>query len=395
MSALSPGHGSLSPGAIWRTRRARRLVLQVLVVAGAGFVLAYLIAQALDLDLDFDFLSGPGGFSIPHQWLTGYESSDTRLAAYATGVVNTIRLVVVGIVLATLIGVIAGVSRLSGNWLVSRIATWYVELIRNTPLLVQVIFWYTVVFLELPEIAENRNLFGGIYLSNRALALPFVDSDGSFGIWVLILLLGGVAGWRLRGRLLRREEATGRPQHATSAGLAVFAGLGGLGFLATGLPLTADIPASDVTDFGIRTVDGGLQVTPEFAAILVGLVLYTGAFIAEIVRGSIQALPTGQAEAAAALGLSSYQRMTLIILPQALRIMIPPLTNQYLNLTKNSSLAVAIAFPELVFVGTTIINNVGHAVPVFLLIWATYLALSLIISVVMNGLNRRVQVVGR
>ena len=395
MSALSPGPASWSPSTLWRHRRARRLLIQAGVLLAAAIVVGYLIDQALGLDLDFDFLSGPGGFSIPHQWLTGYESSDTRLAAYGTGVVNTIRLVVVGIVLATLLGVVAGVSRLSDNWLVSRLATWYVESVRNTPLLVQVIFWYTVVFLELPEIAENRNLFGGIYLSNRALALPFVDSDGAFGIWVLILVLGGVAGWWLRGRLLRREETTGQRQRATPAALAVFVIVGGLGFLATGLPLTADVPATNVTDFGIRTVNGGLQVTPEFAAILVGLVLYTGAFIAEIVRGSIQALPRGQSEAAAALGLSSYQRLRLIILPQALRIMIPPLTNQYLNLSKNSSLAVAIAFPELVFVGTTIINNVGHAVPVFLLIWATYLALSLVISVAMNTLNQRVQLVGR
>jgi general L-amino acid transport system permease protein len=389
MSILSTG--SLAPAALWRRRRTRRYLIQAAFLAVVGLIVAYLIVQALGLDLDFDFLSGPGGFSIPHQWLTGYDTSDTRLAAYATGVVNTIRLVAVGIVLATIIGVVAGVARLSKNWLVSRIATFYVETIRNTPLLVQVIFWYTVVFLELPEIAENRTLFGAFYLSNRALALPFVESHGAFGIWILILLAGAASAWWTRARLLRREDDSGQRSFATPSAALLFAVVGGLGFLATGTPLSADLPTTDVTDFGIRTIDGGMQVTPEFAAILLGLVLYTGAFIAEIVRGSIQALPVGQGEAAAALGLSAYQRMTLIILPQALRIMIPPLTNQYLNLTKNSSLAVAIAFPELVFVGTTIINNIGHAVPVFILIWATYLALSLIISVAMNGLNRRVQ----
>ncbi len=397
MSVLSQGlqPRSLTPAALWRRQRTRRYLLQAAFLLAVGLVVAYLIVQALDLDLDFDFLSGPGGFSIPHQWLTGYEATDTRLAAYATGVVNTIRLVVVGIVLTTVIGVLAGIARLSSNWLVSRLASFYVETIRNTPLLIQIIFWYTVVFLELPDIVENRNLFGAFYLSNRALALPFVDSDGGFGIWVIFLFVGAVSGWWARARLLRREEATGRTLHATPAALLLFAVIGALGFLATGFPLAADVPDTSVTGLGIRTIDGGLQVTPEFAAILLGLVLYTGTFVAEIVRGSIQALPRGQSEAAAAIGLSAYQRMTLIILPQALRIMIPPLTNQYLNLTKNSSLAVAIAFPELVFVGRTIINNIGHAVPVFILIFATYLALSLVISVVMNTLNRRVQLVGR
>jgi general L-amino acid transport system permease protein len=166
-------------------------------------------------------------------------------------------------------------------------------------------------------------------------------------------------------------------------------------FFATGTPLDPDAPALSITDVGIRNINGGLQISPEFAAVLLGVSIYTGAFIAEIVRGSIQALPRGQNEAAAALGLSGYQRMTLIILPQALRIIIPPLTNQFLSLTKNSSLAVAIAYPEIIWVGTTIINNIGHAVPVFVLIFGTYLGLSLVISVVMNAFNRRVQLAGR
>ena len=397
MSVLSQGlqPRSLTPAALWRRRRTRRYMLQAVFLLAVGLVVAYLIAQALDLELDFDFLSGPGGFSISHQWLTDYVATDSRLAAYTTGIVNTIRLVLIGIVLTTVIGVLAGIARLSSNWLLSRLASLYVETIRNTPLLVQITFWYIAVFLELPEIVENRNLFGALYFSNRALALPFVDSDGAFGIWLIFLFVGAVSAWWARARLLRGEEATGRTLHATPVALLLFAVIGAVGFLATGFPLAADVPHTSVTPFGIRTIDGGLQVTPEFAAILVGLVLYTGAFIAEIVRGSIQALPRGQSEAAAAIGLSAYQRMILIILPQALRIMIPPLTNQYLNLTKNSSLAVAIAFPELVFVGTTIINNIGHAVPVFILIFATYLALSLVVSVVMNALNRRVQLVGR
>ena len=222
-----------------------------------------------------------------------------------------------------------------------------------------------------------------------------MEADSAFGLWALVLLIGVIAAYWTQGRIRRREEATGRILHASSLSFVLFAAIGGVAFAATGFPLVSDTPDFSTTPLGISTVEGGLQITPEFTAILLGLVFYTGAFIAEIVRGSIQALPKGQSEAAAAIGLSGYQRMTLVILPQALRTMIPPLTNQYLNLTKNSSLAIAIAYPELVFVGRTIINGVGHAVPVFLLIFATYLTLSLIISVVMNVLNRRVQLVGQ
>ena len=197
MSVLSQGlqPRSLTPAALWRRRRTRRYLLQAVFLLAVGLVVAYLIAQVLDLELDFDFLSGPGGFSISHQWLTDYVATDSRLAAYTTGIVNTIRLVLIGIVLTTVIGVLAGIARLSSNWLLSRLASLYVETIRNTPLLVQITFWYIAVFLELPEIVENRNLFGALYFSNRALALPFVDSDGAFGIWLIFLFVGAVSAW--------------------------------------------------------------------------------------------------------------------------------------------------------------------------------------------------------
>jgi general L-amino acid transport system permease protein len=382
---------------LWSQRRTRRLLLQAVFLALVALVVAYLVVQALDLKLNFGFLSGPAGFSLSHQWPSGlYEPSDTRLAAYGTGIVNTVRLAFLGILLATLIGVAAGVARLSSNWLVARIASTYVEIIRNTPVLIQIVFWYTAVMLTaLPEIGESWNLLDGLYISNRSVALPFMQADGAFGLWALVLLIGVIAAYWTQGRIRRREEATGRILHASTLSFVLFAAIGGVAFAATGFPLVSDIPDFSTTAIGISNVEGGLQITPEFTAILLGLVFYTGAFIAEIVRGSIQALPKGQSEAAAAIGLSGYQRMTLVILPQALRTMIPPLTNQYLNLTKNSSLAIAIAYPELVFVGRTIINGVGHAVPVFLLIFATYLTLSLIISVAMNVLNRRVQLVGQ
>lgn len=354
-----------------------------------------MIDRALDLELGFGFLSGPGGFNFSNQWLTGYDSNDSRLGAYGVGILNTVRLVLIGIVLTTILGVFAGVARLSDNWLVSRLATLYVETIRNTPLLIQIVIWYTVVFLQLPKIADAVNILDVFYLSNRALALPSLAANGAFGLWAIFLAIGAVAAFILRKWLLRREERDGESLHATTWGLALFVVLAVVTFIATGTPLEPNTPSLHVTDVGIRNITGGLQVSPEFAAVLIGLVIYTGAFIAEIVRGGIQALPRGQDEAATALGLNGYQRMTLIILPQALRIIIPPLTNQYLNLTKNSSLAVAIAYPEIIWVGTTIVNNIGRAVPVFLMIFATYLALSLAISVVMNSFNRRVQLAGR
>ncbi len=358
-------------------------------------VVAYLLARAAGLDLGYGFMSGPSGFNMSNQWLTNFDSNDSRIDAYGVGILNTVRLVFIGIILTTILGVLAGIARLSDNWLVSRIATLYVEVIRNTPLLVQIVIWYTVVFLQLPQIADPINLFDKFYLSNRSLALPYVSSESAFVIWLAILAIGAIVAVGLRGRLNALQNEDGRNRHAMRYAFGLFFLVAIASFFATGTPLAADIPTIKTSEIGLVSLVGGLQVTPEFAAVLFGLVIYTGAFIAEIVRSGIQSLPSGQAEAAAALGLSGYQRMTLIILPQALRVIIPPLTNQFLSLTKNSSLAVAIAYPEIIWVGTTVINNIAHAVPIFIMLFATYLVLSLIISVAMNWLNSRVQLAGR
>ncbi len=380
---------------MWRRQKSRRIIIQGAIAAGVGLFVYYLVVKALDVDLGYGFLSGPAGFNFSNQWLTNYDSNDSRLGAYGVGILNTVRLVAIGIVMTTFIGVFAGIARLSDNWLVSRIALVYVETIRNTPLLIQIVIWYTVVLLQLPRISEALNILDIAFLSNRALALPFVNTADNFLPWLIVVLIGAVAAIVLRNWLRRREELAGGTQHATLWALALLAVVSVVAFFITGGPLVTNTPAIQVSDIGLQRIVGGLQVTPEFAAVLFGLVIYTGAFIAEIVRSGIQALPRGQDEAAAALGLNGYQRMTLVVLPQALRIIIPPLTNQYLNLTKNSSLAVAIAYPEIIWVGKTMINNIGHAVPMFVLIFATYLSLSLVISVVMNNFNRRVQLAGR
>lgn len=384
---------SLSAGrTLWRRRRTRRLIVQAAFTAAVALFLLYFVTRALRLDLGLGFMEERAGFAIGHQWVTSYTADESRLDAYVVGVWNTVRLVVTGLVLATLLGVVAGVARLSKNWLVSQLAHVYVEVFRNTPLLIQIIFWYTAVLLRLPGRDRGVHVLDVAFLSNRSLAIPWAFPHGRALPWLFLLVLAGVAAWFVRRRRQRYEDETGRPGYPNALGFATFALLGVVAFVATGMPLDLELPSRLGGDGGgVATIVGGMQVTPEFAALLIALVVYTGSFIAEIVRGSIQALARGQTEAAMALGLNAYQRMTLIILPQALRIMIPPVTNQYLNLTKNSSLAVAIGFPDLVFVGRTIQNNAGQAVPIFLTIMATYLVMSGVIAGLMSALNRRVQ----
>ena len=395
ITAIGPALG------FWRNARVQRFAIQTAflgLVAAFGY---YMVDQARGLELGFDFLNGRAGFDISHQLGTSYGRNDSRLDLYIAGIVNTIRLAGVGIVLATLLGLVVGVARLSGNWLVSRLATVYVETVRNTPLLVQIFFWYIAVFLQLPRIRDSINLppdtisvlpfieipfisFDLAFLSVRGLALPWATTEDGFGLWLILLVVAAVVAVAVRFWRAQRQERTGQPSHPTWWLLGTFVLIAFVGFAIAGFPLDPVRP-----EVGERSYVGGIRVTAEFAALLVALVTYTGAFIAEIVRGSLQAVPKGQTEASAALGLNSFQRLSSVTLPQALRIMIPPLTSQYLNLTKNSSLAVVIAFPELVGVSRTIINNAGSAIPMFLVVMATYLVMSLVISLVMNTVHSR------
>ena len=379
---------------LWRSRRTQRIVVQAVFAAAVALFLWYLYSRATGLDLSLGFLRSPSGFAISNEWVFTYDSSESRIAAYLVGVWNTIRLVTVGILFATVLGIVAGVARLSGNWLVSRLATVYVETVRNTPLLVQIVFWWLAVFLSLPQISEQVSLAEIVFVSNRGAALPSIEPRGLILTWLALVLVAGLVAWLVRRRRSRREDRTGNSTRPNTWGLLTFVGLCFVAFLATALPLGLSTPEIVTSGANIQRYEGGVTVTPQFAAVLVALATYTGAFIAEIVRGSIQALPRGQSEAAAALGLSPYQRTTLIILPQALRTMIPPLTNQYLNLTKNSSLAIVVGFSELFFVSNVIINNAGHAVPMFVLVILTYQSMSFAISAGMNYLNSRVQLVG-
>ena len=381
-----------APRRAWRSRRGRRLIVQGALGGVALLVLVYLLDRALALDLGLGFLTTPAGFSLSNEWGTNHQSSASRIDAYVIGIWNTVRLITISIILATLLGVVAGVARLSSNWIVNRLGLVYVETIRNTPLLVQIVFWWGAVFLAMPALEARRTVLGLIWLSNRGIAIPWAVARNDYALpWLaLVAVSAGVALW-VRARRIAREDATGANTRPNAWALGAFLGLAAVTFLVTGAPYEPTTPSTVVSGANIVSLTGGLVITPQFAAVMIALTSYTGAFIAEIVRGSIQSLPLGQNEAAAALGLSGYQRMTLVILPQALRVMIPALTNQYLNLTKNSSLAVVVGYSELFFVSTVVVNNAGHAVPMFALVIATYQVMSLLISVGMNYLNQRVR----
>jgi general L-amino acid transport system permease protein len=395
--------------ALWRNARVRRFVWQAafaaLVVAIAYVLITNLTSQ-LDktglealpfvklsgsfpfVHFDQDFLKQRAGFGIKEtSFGIQYSANESYGDAYLIGILNTVRVAVVGVLLATVVGTVAGVARLSRNWLVSRIATVYVETFRNVPLLVQLIFWYTAIVLRQPTISNSIDVFGVAYISNRAVALPWADPSSGFGLWLIFLVVGLAVAGAAWTYLARREEHTGKPSYPWWWAFGAFASIAVVSFFATGTPLDYNGP-----QVGLRAYSGGLELSPEFTALLVGLVLYTGAFIAEVVRGSILAISKGQTEAAAALGLSGMQRLRYVILPQAMRIMIPPLTNQYLNLTKNSSLAAFVAFPDLFQVSRVSINQTGQAVPIIVLVMLTYLTMSLLTSVVMNTLNSRLRV---
>ncbi len=374
---------------LWRNVRVLRVAGQVVFV-----LLLFIVGRELFLNLQFgvqqrardlslDFLGTRAGFGIGEG--ISYSPNDITWYAYFVGVVNTVRVAFFGILLASVLGLVIGVARLSTNWLVRRIAQAYVDFIRNTPVLIQIIFWWAAVFLALPTISNAVSIGGVAFVSNRAVAIPWPRPQPGIGAWGLFLLAGvalGVALWRWRTRL---NERTGKPHHRVLWFLAAFLPVAVAGFVLVGEPVAFDIP--EPQRFGFL---GGFQLTPEFGALLVALVVYTSAFIAEIVRGSIQAVDRGQKEAAEALGFTRFQQLRFVILPQALRIAIPPVNSQYLNLTKNSSLAIAIGYPDVVSVSQTIINQRGHETEVLLIVMTSFLAMTLTISFLMNLLNRAV-----
>jgi len=451
-----------------------QVVFALLVLLAGWLLYSNLVSELSKLSnsaapLSFNFLGLTAGFEISEGPMFRAEESYWR--AFLVGLANTLRVSLAGIVLATLLGMLVGIARVSNNWLLSKIAHVYTDIFRSTPLLVQLLFWYFGVIAALPDIREAVTIGGLGFLSNRGIFLtwPFLSQTGAPWLWWLLAgIVAGIVAASLRRRALQRR---GRPGGGFLIGLGVFAAVAAAGFLV--VQNTAQLPA-DVAyelrrgDRGTLFIDanangsfepgvdrplayvpitlldadgnvlgneytdgdgeyrffdlpegnsltwetpppivvsepmrqgfnfrGGLSLTPEFAALLLGLVMYTGAFIAEIVRAGITAVPKGQWEASRAVGLPTNKILRLIVLPQALRIIIPPLTSQYLNLTKNSSLAIAIGFPDLFYVARIIVNQSGAEVQMILVVMATYLSISLMVSALMNWYNRRVAIVER
>lgn len=376
--------------------KVRGIVFQTLLVLALAW-LAYEIVSNTAANLKrqniasgFDFLSRTAGFDVS-QSLVPYKSTDSYARAFIVGLGNTLLVALTGIVLATVLGFVIGLGRLSSNWLVAKLSLTFVEIVRNVPLLLQLFVWYVAVLRALPMPHDARAIPGGAYFDTRGLhaPMPILEAGG----WsILLATLAGIAGtvW-LHRRAARRQRETGQRTQLLWPSLSLILGLPLLAFLAMGAPLHVDYPV-----LGRYNFDGGLTVLPEFLALLAGLTFYTAAFIAEIVRSGIVGVPRGQKEAADALGLSRGQALRLVVVPQALRLIIPPLTNQYLNLTKNSALAVAIGYPDLVSVfAGTVLNQTGQAVEVVLMTMAVYLAISLLTSLAMNWFNARMAIVER
>lgn len=472
-SATRPTSNSHTP--FWRDEKRLGILIQVafviVVVLLFWFLIANMQARLLAIKgsstLRFNFLSTAAGFQIGEG--IAYSPQESFGRAFVVGIVNTLRVTTIGVVLATLLGLFAGIARLSTNWLVSRLAGLYIETIRSTPLLVQLFFWYFGVILALPDINSPQTFFDLAVLSNRGIALSTLNLSATgqnWQWWLLAALVIGLVAAFVRRRQLEREGLAGS---GAGVGVITFVLVAIVGYLVTTFTATlpansayelnrgdrgtlfADLNGDGIYDEGtdrplsfvlVTLLDGdgqplgatrtnsageyrfydlpdnvegaslqwetpelvvldrpvrqgfnfigGTRLTPEFAGLLLGLVIYTGAFIAEIVRAGINAVPKGQWEASRALGLSPATVLRMVVLPQALRVIVPPLTNQYLNLTKNSSLAVAIGYPDLFNVSMTILNQTGAEVQMFLLIMVTYLSFSLVTSLFMNWYNRRI-----
>ncbi len=378
-------------------RRHGMLALQValvVIVVGLGYAAAVNAARnlaAAHIASGFAFWNNTAGFDISQSLIEYSSSTSTFGRAFWVGLLNTLLVAAIGIVLATLLGFIIGIARLSSNWLVARLAGAYVELIRNVPLLLQLLFWYNAVLKSLPQLHGSVTLPGSAMLNNRGLFLPRPEFAPGFGAVVIVLMVGIAATVALRWWARRRQEETGEPLRLLWPALGLIVALPLAVYLLTGAPLKFSVPT-----MGRFNVMGGVEILPDFAALVLALTIYTAAFIAEVVRAGVLAVPHGQTEAAQALGLRPRTTLRLVVVPQAMRVIVPPLTGQYLNLTKNSSLAVAIGYSDLVqvFAGS-VLNITGQAVEVIAITMAVYLFISLCTSLAMNLYGRTVAIVER
>jgi general L-amino acid transport system permease protein len=372
----------------------RAIVYQILAVAlvgGAGWYLVHNTLHNLsvrNINTGFDFLTREAGFAIG-EGVISFTPADTYQRAITVGVLNTLRVAFFGILLATILGTIIGIARLSKNWLVRTVSSVYVEVMRNIPLLLQLFFWYVIIIETMPGPRKAYHPLSGVFISNRGIQIPSVHGEGL--TWLFAgLLLAVLLSLTLRVWARRRQDQTGKTFALGRSTLALLLATPALAWWLSGTQMSLDVPELKGFNFV-----GGMTLTPEFAALLFGLVIYTSAFIAEVVRSGIQSVDRGQWEAAGALGIKNSLVLRLVVLPQALRVIIPPMTSQYLNITKNSSLAVAIGYPDLVSVINTTLNQTGQAIEGILMIMAAYLTVSLSISFFMNWYNKRIALVER
>ena len=373
----------------WRSKAFRGLLYQLVVLALIAAAAGYLFSNTLEnmrvrgIKSGFDFITQPAGFAIGES-VVPFDSSESYAKAFLVGLSNTFRVAIVGIVLATLLGTLVGIGRLSRNFLIRSLSGAYVDLLRNVPLLLQLFIWYFVLTEKLPTIDEALNPLPGVYFSKNGLQFPHPVWAGGHAFTLLGFAAGLVGCWGWARYSRARFERTGRPLPLALPSLAIVLAATWAGWLLGGAPAGVDMP--EKTEINVI---GGGAVTPEFLTVLVGLTVYTAAYIAEVVRAGIQSVPFGQHEAAVSLGLTRAQELRLVQLPQALRVIIPPMTNQYLNLTKNSSLAVAVGYPDLVSISNTSLNQTGRAIECIAIVMACYLTLSLLTSALMNWYNRR------
>ena len=379
----------------WSDPRLRQIVWQVVIFGVLGLIVWYLAANtgrnlaARHIATGFGFLVQPASIPIGETLLPWTPSVDTYGRAMLIGVLNTLKVAVVGVILATIWGTLIGVGRLSTNWLIARLAAIYVETLRDVPVLLQLLFWYTLLS-ALPGPRQAIHPLPGVFLSNRGIKVPALSWQPADGWVLLALALGIVATLLWRRHAARRQAATGRRPPVWPVVMALIVALPAIVWAALGAPFALDIPA--LRGFNFR---GGGTITPEYAALTIGLVVYTASYIAEIVRSGIQAVPQGQWEAAAALGLHRGFVLRRVVLPQALRVIVPPMTSQYLNLIKNSSLAIAIGYQDIVSITGTALNQTGQSIECIALVMVVYLCFSLSISLFMNWYNAHIALVER
>ncbi|GHC27537.1 amino acid ABC transporter permease [Aidingimonas halophila] len=380
----------------WRDRTKRALLAQCLLLAALAALVVFIIHNTQEnlasrgITTGLGFLDDTAGFGIG-QTLIDYSSNSTYGRTFIVGLLNTLLVSGLGVLAATIIGFTVGIARLSPNWLIARLANGYIEIFRNIPLLLQIFFWYFAVLQSLPSARESMSLGEVIFLNIRGLYLPQPQFLSGFGLIPVVMMAAFIASIALIVWNRRRHAATGKRLPTIWLSLGMIIGLPLLVLVVTGVPVTWEVP-----ELGGFNFSGGVTIIPELLALWLALSIYTASFIAEIVRSGIQSISHGQTEAALALSLPGKLVLRLVIIPQALRVIIPPLTSQYLNLIKNSSLATAIGYPDLVsvFAGTTL-NQTGQAIEVIAMTMAVYLTISLLVSMFMNWFNARVALVER